>query len=230
LRLSGVYLAIATLALSFVVIEVVLQLRDITGGAAGISLSSPILFGNELKSDESIYYLTAVVLGLVIVAVAGLIRSPIGQRWVAVRDSSIAAETSGVAVKSYKVAAFAISSAVAGVAGSLLAASVSFVAPFDYGLFFSIYVIVAVILGGSGSLAGAVIGAAFITLMPVALSRTSGLTDAIYGIALLLFLIVLPGGFGHLIRKFSKEEKPSETASVENQETTTEGVSDAVGR
>lgn len=204
LRLSGVYLAIATLALSFVVIEVVLQLREITGGAAGIVISTPSVLGFELSSDRSIYYLCALVLGVVILVTSALIRSPIGQRWVAVRDSGIAAATNGVAVRQYTVLAFAISSAIAGVAGSLLAGAVSFVAPFDYGLFFSIYVILAVIVGGAGSLVGAILGASFITLMPVALSRTSGLTDAVFGAALLLLLVILPGGFRGLISRFSE--------------------------
>lgn len=230
LRLSGVYLAIATIALSFVVIEVALQLRDTTGGAAGLAVPPPVLFGLELGSDQSIYYLTAIVLGLIVVGVAALIRSPIGQRWVAVRDSSIAAEANGVPVKTYKVAAFAVSSAIAGVAGSLLAVTVSFVAPFDYGLFFSIYVIVAVILGGSGSLAGALIGASFITLMPVALSRTSGLTDAIYGVALLLFLIILPGGVGHLIRRATHDKSLPPDSHARSEPGDPAEVTSAVGR
>jgi branched-chain amino acid transport system permease protein len=109
-----------------------------------------------------------------------------------------------VPVRRYKVAAFTLSSAVAGIAGSLLAVVVSFVAPFDYGLFFSIFVILAVILGGSGSLVGAILGAAFITLMRVALSRTSGLTDAICGTTLVLLLILLPGGFRQLAERFTR--------------------------
>lgn len=195
LRLSGIYLGIATLALSFVVSEVALQLQDLTGGAAGLSVPSPEIFGFAISGERPVYYMTAVVLGMVVIAVSMLIRSPIGHRWVAVRDSALAAETSGVAVKRYTILSFAISSAIAGISGSLLAVVVSFVAPFDYGLFFSVYVILAVILGGSGSIAGSVLGAAFITLMPVALSRSSGLTDAIFGLTMILFLILVPGGF-----------------------------------
>ena len=210
LRLSGVYLAIATLALVFVVGEVALQLRELTGGAAGLVVPTPTVFGSEFSSETQIYYLAAAVLGIVVLGTAALIRSSIGQRWVAVRDAPIAAEASGVAVKRYKVAAFALSSAVAGIAGSLLAVVVSFVAPFDYGLFFSIFVILAVILGGSGSMAGAILGAAFITLMPVALSRSAGLTDAIFGATLLIFLIALPGGFRHLAERFTQRQKQRE--------------------
>lgn len=203
LRLSGVYLAIATLALVFVVGEMALQFRDVTGGAGGLGVPSPTVFGTSLSSEVQIYYLTAAVLAMVVIGVAALIRSPVGQRWVAVRDAPVAAGASGVAVKRYKVAAFALSSMVAGLAGSLLAVVVSFVAPFDYGLFFSIFVILAVILGGAGSLAGSILGAAFITLMPVALSRTSGLTDAVFGATLLILLIVLPGGFRQLASRFT---------------------------
>lgn len=216
LRLSGIYLGIATLALSFVVSEVALQLRYLTGGAGGLSVPSPEIFGLAIGGERSIYYMTAVTLGLVAIVVSVLIRSPIGQRWVAVRDSPLAAETNGVAVKKYKILSFAISSAIAGISGSLLAVVVSFVAPFDYGLFFSVYVILAVILGGSGSIAGSILGAAFITLMPVALSRTSGLTDAIFGLTMLLFLILLPGGFRQVVRRLEHERSkrpPPEPAS-----------------
>lgn len=208
LRLSGVYLAIATLALVFVVGEIALQLRDITGGAAGLVVPTPLVAGNALTSEGQLYYMTAAILALVVAGVVFLIRSPTGQRWVAIRDAATAAETSGVPVKRYKVAAFALSSAVAGIAGSLLAVVVSFVAPFDYGLFFSIFVILAVILGGSGSLTGAVLGAIFITLMPIALSRTSGLTDAVFGATLLLLLVLLPGGFQQIASRFARREKP----------------------
>lgn len=195
LRLSGIYLAIATLALTFVVVEVALQFSELTGGAAGINAPAPTLVGDiVLSSDEDIYYLTAVMLGVVAVGMAALIRSPAGQRWVAVRDAPVAAASNGVPVKAYKVAAFALSSAVAGLGGSLLAVVVRFVAPFDYDIFFSIFVIVAVIVGGAGSLVGALLGAAFVTLLPVALSRTSGLTDAILGGVLLVLLIAAPGG------------------------------------
>lgn len=218
LRLSGIYLAIATLALVFVVGEVALQLRDLTGGAAGLVVPTPTVFGTEFSSETQIYYLAAVVLGMVVLGTAALIRSPIGQRWVAVRDAPVAAEASGVAVKRYKVAAFALSSAVAGIAGSLLAVVVAFVAPFDYGLFFSIFVILAVILGGSGSLAGAVLGAAFITLMPVALSRSAGLTDAIFGVTLLILLVVLPGGFRQLAARLTERRAhKGESADISQQ-------------
>lgn len=211
LRLSGVYLAIATLALVFVVGEIALQFRDLTGGAGGLGVPSANLFGTSLTSELQIYYLTAAVLAVVVIGVAGLIRSPIGQRWVAVRDAPVAAAASGVAIRRYKVAAFALSSMVAGVAGSLLAVVVSFVAPFDYGLFFSIFVILAVILGGAGSLTGSILGAAFITLMPVALSRTSGLTDAVFGATLLILLVVVPGGFRQLTSRFTgrSDDRPA---------------------
>lgn len=209
LRLSGLYLGIATLALSFVTIEFVLQFRSITGGAGGLGVPTPTLFGHAIRGERPTYYLAAAILGLVIVGVTALIRSSVGHRLVAVRDSPLAAETSGVAAKRYKILAFAISSAIAGVSGSLLVVVVSFIAPADYGLFFSIYVILAVILGGSGSLVGAVLGAAFISLMPVALSRTSGLTDAIFGVTLILFLVVLPGGIRQLTQGRGHAESPS---------------------
>jgi branched-chain amino acid transport system permease protein len=193
LRLSGVYLAIATLALSFVVTEVALQWRGVSGGALGLNMPPPHL-GGPLRSPLAVYYLVATIFGLVVLAVSMLLRSSVGLRWVAVRDAPVAAQANGVSVKAQKILAFAISSGIAGMGGALLSGVVLHVGPYDYGLFFSIFLILAVILGGSGSLAGALLGAAFIGLMPVALSRTSGLTDAIFGVTLVALLIIAPQG------------------------------------
>ncbi len=219
LRLSGIYFAIATLALIYVVQEVALQFREFTGGAAGINIGSPVLFGDiVLTGDRSIYYMTAVILALVLAAVVVLTRSPIGQRWTAVRDAPIAAESSGVSVKSNKVSAFVVSSAIAGLGGSLLTYIVTFVSPFDYDLFYSIFVILAVILGGSGSWAGAILGAAFISLVPVALSRSSGLTDALFGIALVLLLVVAPSGLRGFVEHRRKRAEQRLTTFAASQE------------
>ena len=194
LRLSGVYFAIATLALTFVVTEVALQLRKITGGAVGAPISAPVLLRDPITTDRGVYLLVASAFVLVALLATMLLRSRYGRYWVAIRDAPVAAAAMGVAVRRHKVAAFAISSAIAGFGGAVLGAVVTHVGPFDFGLQWSITLILAVIVGGSGSIAGAVLGAAFVVLIPAALSRTAGLSDLVFGVALVAVFFVAPGG------------------------------------
>jgi len=194
LRLSGVYFAIATLALTFVVTEVALQLRTITGGAVGSPISAPVLPTGPITGDRGMYLLVAMAFCSIALLASALLRSRYGRYWVAIRDAPIAASAMGVAVRRHKVAAFAISSAVAGFGGAVLGAVVTHVGPFDFGLQWSITLILAVIVGGSGSILGAVLGAAFVVLIPAALSRTAGLSDLVFGVALIGVFIVAPGG------------------------------------
>jgi branched-chain amino acid transport system permease protein len=194
LRLQGLYLAIATLALTFVVTEVALQWRDQTGGATGISLPDPELLGYSISSDRGLYYLAAGTFAVVLAATAILMRSSVAQKWVAIRDAPAAAASNGVSVNTQKVLAFTVSSTIAGIGGGTTALLLTHIGPFEYDLFFSVFLILAVVIGGAGSLLGALIGSAVITLVPVAFSRSSGLTDAIFGAVLIVLMIVAPGG------------------------------------
>ncbi len=196
LRLSGVYFAIATLALTFVVTEVALQLRTITGGAIGAPVAPPVLLNDPITTDLGIYLLVAGAFLFVALVAGALLRSRNGRYWVAIRDAPVAAAAMGVAVRRHKVAAFAVSSAMAGFGGAVLGIVITHVGPFDFGLQWSITLILAVIVGGSGSIAGAVLGAAFVVLVPAALNRTAGLTDLVFGIALIVVFIIAPGGIG----------------------------------
>ncbi len=200
LRLSGVYLAVATLVLTFVVSELALQARDLTGGATGRSVPPPVL-GVPIATDLGRFYLAIGTLAVVVVIVILVLRSRLGQRWVATRDAPIAAMANGVAVRRARVYGFIFSSMIAGLAGAVFSYVVTHVGPTEYGLFFSIFLLLAVALGGAGSLLGALLGAAFISLLPVALNRSSGLTDAIVGITLILVLVFMPGGIGGLIER-----------------------------
>lgn len=194
LRLSGVYFAIATLALTFVVTEVALQMRTITGGAIGAPIAAPVLVFNPITTDVGIYLLVAGAFALIALIATVLLRSRFGRYWVAIRDAPVAAAAMGVAVRRHQVAAFAVSSAIAGFGGAVLGTVITHVGPFDFGLQWSIILILAVIVGGSGSIAGAVLGAAFVVLVPAALSRTAGLSDLVFGIALIAVFVVAPGG------------------------------------
>lgn len=237
LRLEGLYLAIATLALTFVVTEVALQWRSVTGGATGISVAEPEVIGGSVNSDIGLYYIAAGTLAFVILVTVITMRSPIAQKWVAIRDAPAAAASNGVSVNKHKVIAFTASSCLAGIGGGMTAFLLSHVGPFDYDLFFSVFLILAVVVGGAGSIIGALLGSALIVLVPVALSRSSGLTDAVFGIILIVLMIVAPGGVRGLVDMWKGRRRksaggppppdvPAREIAAEPQQA---GVSDAAG-
>jgi ABC-type branched-subunit amino acid transport system permease subunit len=201
LRLSSYYLAVATLFLTYMATEIILQFDDVTGGPTGIGVPLPQMPGVHLSTDRDVYYLT--VAGLVIVAgiVAFLVRSRLGRLWVALRDAPNAAAASGVRVSRRKIAAFAVSAAIAGVGGALIAVTLSHVGPTDFELHWSIMLILAVIVGGSGSVPGALFGAALVVLVPEALAHTRGMSDLVLGVVLMAVMIGLPGGMPALAER-----------------------------
>lgn len=227
IRLAGLYLAVATLVLTFVVLEVVLQARDLTGGATGLYVPSPVL-GVKVTGDVGKYYVAVGTLVAVIIIVQLVLRSRIGQRWVAVRDAPIAAMANGVAVRRARVSGFIFSSLIAGVAGAVFSFIVSHVGPTQYGLFFSIFLLLAVALGGAGSILGAFLGAAFISLLPVALNRTSGMTDGIMGLTLILVIAFLPGGVAGLVERIRTRSLLKRRVDTEQELSTTSTSSGSV--
>jgi len=200
IRLAGLYLAVATLVLTFVVAEVALQAREFTGGATGLTVPPPVL-GVPIAGDLGRYYVAVGTLAVVIAVIQLVLRSRMGQRWVAARDAPVAAMANGVAVRRERVNAFIFSSMIAGVAGAVFSFVVTHVGPTQYGLFFSIFLLLAVALGGAGSIFGAFLGAAFISLLPVALNRSAGMTDGIMGLTLIVVIAFLPGGISGLVER-----------------------------
>ena len=191
LRLSGLYLAIATMTFTGVVIELALRLRPITGGPLGMGVE--IQFGDQSATQLGIYYLAAIGFLLVAVLFEMLLRSRHAVYWVAIRDVPIAALANGVHVRREKVLAFAISSGAAGLGGGLLAIAVSHIGPYDYGLIWSFVAILAVVMGGAGSSLGALGGSAVIVLLPVAMNRT-GAIELVFGLAIMVLMAVAPRG------------------------------------
>ncbi|HWM33860.1 MAG TPA: ABC transporter permease, partial [Pseudolysinimonas sp.] len=128
IRLAGLYLAVATLVLTFVVVEVALQARQFTGGATGLTVAAPNL-GVPITGDVGRFYVAVGTLAVVIAIVLLVLRSRMGQRWVAARDAPIAAMANGVAVRRERVNAFIFSSMIAGVAGAVFSFVVTHVGP-----------------------------------------------------------------------------------------------------
>jgi len=227
LRLSGLYLALATFAIAVAMPSAIKRFADFTGGGTGINLfgkpeltgglTGVTVLGRQLSFNDWLYYL-AWTIALVAFAVAWLIlRGRTGRAFRAVRDSETAAVSSGVSLARYKTLAFGISAAYAGVAGALFAVANTYVNPDTFPIALSIFLLVGVVVGGLGGLSGLVFGAIFIEFLPlwaqgedlgshlpgflVDETKKPGGPAMVYGVVLILLMFVLPSGVGGLFRR-----------------------------
>src|SRR6267143_4096018 len=171
LRMTGVYLTIATLAFALIIQEVFTRWDRVTHGLKGRPVDKPVIFGIAFATDAAFYFLC---LGFLIGGLwltRNLLRAPTGRAWVAIRDSEIAAQSMGVNLAVYKTMAFSYSAGLMGLAGALFAHKIGFLAPDIFGVLFSIQFLLMVVVGGLGSLHGAVFGAVFVALLPVVISQ-----------------------------------------------------------
>src|SRR5215472_2030875 len=166
LRLSGIYLVIATIAFGFIVEEVAARWESVTNGNEGMRIKALDLFGFALGRDSAaFYYLCFALLILVLVAALNILRAPTGRAFVAIRDSETAAKSLGINLAVYKVMAFSISAGMTGLAGCLYAHKLSFISPEMFTLLLSLEFIIVIIIGGIGSLHGAVLGSIFVVMV-----------------------------------------------------------------
>jgi len=204
LRLKGIYLAIATLAFNVIVEEIAARWHSLTGGNEGMTVKPVRMLGYDLSGDWQFYYLCLILTVLSALACVNLLRSPTGRAFVAIRDSEISASCMGVNLAKYKTMSFAISAALTGIAGGLYGHKIAFISPEQFTLFQSIELITIVILGGIGFLHGAVLGAAFVIVLPQLISiakgwlpegvAPTGLQAIVFGLLLILFIIFEPLG------------------------------------
>lgn len=205
LRMTGIYLAVATLAFAVIVEQVIVHWESVTGGFGGMAVPATTLFGLDVTSPVTFYYICAAVLGLSMLTLMNLLRSPTGRSMVAVRDSETSAQSMGVHIARTKALSFALSAAFTGLAGALFAHRIGYLAPDAFTLNTSIQLLLMVVVGGLGSLHGIIFGAVFIGLLPQAIailrdhvpasiSSIPGLEPGIFGLLLILFLIYEPDG------------------------------------
>ncbi|MGB2695806.1 MAG: branched-chain amino acid ABC transporter permease [Dehalococcoidia bacterium] len=212
-RLAGPYLAIATFSL-IITLPQILKLNLIDGwtnGARGIRIEqiSPPGFVDGFLDDAQWLYYTAMTTAVLMVIIAWfLIQSPIGRAFVAVRESEIASTAAGINVPFYKALAFAISSLYAGVAGGLFFMVQGFVSPESMGFFDSILFLVAVVIGGLGTILGSVFGALFLTFQAELISKLGSvipeaqtLRGAIYGAILIVTMVAFPRGVAGFVQR-----------------------------
>lgn len=203
-RLSGIYLAIATLAFAFIVEEVLARWETVTRGNLGIAVGSLAIGPVAVDAEWKFYYLCLGLLVLAMFGAVNLLRSRTGRAFVAIRDSEIAARSLGINLSGYKSLAFAASATLTGFAGALYCHRILFISPDQFGILASVELLALVVVGGLGSLHGAVFGAVFVVTLPqiIALAKDAsglgvnqaGLNAGLYGLMLVLFMLFEPYG------------------------------------
>lgn len=209
LRLGGLYLALTTFALAVATPQLLKYklFEGWTGGVQGIVIDKPDPpFGLPLSADQWLYLFTLAVGVVMFVLAANLVRGRIGLAMRAIRDHPLAAEATGIDVALFKTRTFAVSAMFTGIAGSLGAVAVGFVAPDSFTVFLSITLFVGLVVGGVASIAGPVFGGVFIAFLPnVAEEVSKAAPGAVYGLVLIAFMYLLPsgvaGGLGRLLRR-----------------------------
>ena len=215
LRLRGLYLAISTLALYFVVVYLGGEYETTRGFSTGIMVDAPRIGAFALKNPRAWYFVLLAAAAVTFLLCANLLRSRTGRAWRAIRAHEVVAEALGIGVARYKLSAFVISSAMASVAGALFAYYRGFVSVEAFSLFLSIQYIAMIIIGGMGSLLGALLGAVFVTLFPYVIeaglnklpSAQSYAGDlfavdyASFGVVMIAFLVFEPLGLVGIWRR-----------------------------
>ena len=195
LRLSGHYLAMATLGLNFVVHTILLQWDEVTGGPSGFSGIPYLSFGSFECNDEiRLHYLLWGVTLICLLLCLNLVRSSVGRGLAALAGDEVAAAALGVNTRNAKIKIFVLSAVLASIAGSLFAHTYSFVSPDSFGIFTSADMVIMVVIGGMGSIWGSLFGAALMTMMPEWMDIFETYKDLVHGGILVLVLMFLPQG------------------------------------
>ena len=215
LRLRGLYLAVSTLALHFVVVYLGGEYETKRGYSTGIMIDAPIVGGFTFYGDKVWYFILLTAAAATLLICVNLLRSRTGRAWRAIRANETVAEALGIDIARYKLLAFVISSAMASVAGAFFAYYRSFVSIEAFSLFLSIQYVAMIIIGGMGSLLGALLGAVFVTLFPYLIEAAllqlpnaqsyAGVLFAInyaaFGVVMIVFLIFEPLGLVGIWRR-----------------------------
>ena len=200
LRLAGHYLALTTFALAVAIPQILKHrmFEEWTGGVQGLVIDKPDApFGLKLSSDQWLWLFCLAVGTVMYVFAWNLVRGRIGRAMKAIRDQPTAAEAMGINLAMVKTRTFAVSAMYTGVAGSLGAIVVAFVAPDSFPVLLSIYLFVGLCAGGAASIGGTIVGAVFIEFVPnLADIVSKAAPSAVYGMILIGMLFLMPQGAG----------------------------------
>ena len=195
LRLSGHYLAMATLGFNIVVHHVLVHWDQVTGGPSGLTgIPSFGALGVTLQGETEQHYLLWAAAMVALTLSVNFVRSGLGRGLAALAEDEVAAAAMGVDVRRGKIAVFTILAAFASVGGSLFAHYMGTITPDTFGIFASIDFVIMVVVGGLGSLWGSLAGAAFVTILPHLLGSLEDYKDILYGLIVVVVLLVLPRG------------------------------------
>ena len=210
LKIKGFYLIMATIAAHFIIIWLVLQFQNITGGADGLPVPKPKIGSVVLKSKVSYFYLVMIMACLATLLAKNIVRTRAGRAFVAIRDNDLAAEVMGISLWSYKLQAFFIGCVYAGVAGALLVHYYGLASVDQFPFMDSVWYLGMLIVGGMGSTAGAILGAVSLKMLDelvtivgpilsaaVAAQAAAALALLTRGLVIILFLIFEPRGLDH---------------------------------
>lgn len=202
LRLSGIYLALATLAFAQATQWVLLHWEKVTFGAGGFPVAEPDFSALGLSADHGVYYVTWIVTIVLLVFAWHVVRSRIGRAFVAMRDREIAAQALGVDLLKYKAMAFALSGFYAGTAGALYCAVLDYVSPEGFDLFQMILHKAMIVVGGLGSVVGSVLGAALLVYLLEVLREFKATQEIVFGALLLAFVLFQPRGLVEFLKRW----------------------------
>jgi branched-chain amino acid transport system permease protein len=201
LRLSGLYLAMATLAFAQLTQWVLIHWQGFTFGAGGIKVPPPGFGPSPFSYETNVYFLALLLASLAVLATWNIVRSKVGRAFVAIRDGEVAAQALAIDLARYKATAFGLSALYAGIAGGLHSALLRFIAPEGYDLFQMVTHFSMVVIGGLGSVTGSVLGAALLTVLPEVLRTVKSIQEIVFGAILMLCIIFLPDGLYGFLRK-----------------------------
>ena len=211
-KLHGIYLAIATLAISILIEDFIIIAEPLTGGVTGLAAPTINIFGLEIDrylTPNRFYWLVLAVVVLTVLGYRNLLRSPLGRSFAAVRDSEVSAQAMGVNIARTKAASFGISTAITGMAGALMGQFAGFFNNETFTIFISIQLLLMIVVGGLGTIHGAFLGAIVVSLLPPGLAimrdlageafgsgsvAIPGLETAIFGAILIGFILFEPMG------------------------------------
>jgi branched-chain amino acid transport system permease protein len=215
-KVKGFYLILTTMAAQFITVDFILTQYVSQIGGRGQAFSLPpgvIKIGPwAIDTDLKIYYLMAVLLTLMVIVLANLLRSKPGRAWVAIRDNDIAAEALGINIVRYKLLAFFVAGFFAGLAGAFWVSNTAALSPEHFPWFWSLWLVGVILIGGVGSIHGAIFGALFMVLVmeglqwavipmseyfPRMLMAFASIKDAAFGLAICAFLIYEPNGLAY---------------------------------
>lgn len=200
LKTKGHYFSIITLAFCFVIWSLMITLKDLTGGSAGTPNipSPPSIFGIDFSVTQNYYYLLLVFTVLSILFVYRLMRTKYGRSLIVIRENEQLAQAVGISLAKNKLLAFVISSAMGGLAGVLYAHYMHFINPVPFSAEYSMNAILAIVMGGSGTIAGPVIGSFILTFLPEYLRLAESFRLIIYAGLLVIITIFMPRGIVHV--------------------------------